>query len=84
VLSVLQINSLTLLIFLLYIFVFLFFFLHLLVRELIPRQVDKKSRVPKEEKGIWSSQGGDRNLEFSRKRTGQKDILFLHSLVRVI
>jgi len=54
------------------------------VRELIPRQVDKKSQVPKEEKGIWSSQGGDRNLEFSRKRTGQKDILFLHSLVRVI
>ena len=83
-LSVLQINSLTLLIFLLYIFVFLFFFLHLLVRELIPRQVDKKSRVPKEEKGIWGSQGGDRDLEFSRKRTGQKDIFFLHSLVRVI
>ena len=45
------------------------------MRELIPRQVDKKSRVPKEEKGIWGSQGGDRDLEFSRKRTGQKDMV---------
>ena len=31
-----------------------------LLRESIPRQVDKKSRVPKEEKGVWGSQGGDR------------------------
>ena len=28
------------------------------MRESIPRQVDKKSGVPKEEKGIWNSQGG--------------------------
>ena len=27
------------------------------MRESIPRQIDKKSRVPKEEKGIWGSQG---------------------------
>ena len=31
------------------------------------RQVDKKSRVPEEEKGVWSSQG-DRGLEFSRRK----------------
>ena len=29
------------------------------MRESIPRQIDKKSRVPKEEKGIWGSQSGD-------------------------
>ena len=29
------------------------------VRESIPRQVDKKSGVPEEEKGVWGSQGGD-------------------------
>ena len=29
------------------------------MKESIPRQIDKKSRVPKEEKGIWDSQSGD-------------------------
>ena len=28
--------------------------LDLIVRQTIPRQVDKKSRVPKEEKGVWA------------------------------
>ena len=42
-----------------------------LVGESIPRQVDKKSGVPKEEKGVCGSQGGDRGLEFSRRRKGQ-------------
>jgi len=28
------------------------------MRESIPRQIDKKSRVPKEEKGVWGSQSG--------------------------
>ena len=41
------------------------------MRESITRQVDKKSGVPEEEKGIWGSQGGDRGLEFSRRRKGQ-------------
>ena len=41
------------------------------MRESIPRQVEKKSRVPEEEKGVWGSQGGDRGLEFSRRRRGQ-------------
>ena len=41
------------------------------VRESNPRQVDKMSRVPKEEKGVGGSQGGDRALEFSRRRKGQ-------------
>ena len=39
--------------------------------ESISRQVDKKSRVPEEEKEVWGSQGGDRSLEFSRRKKGQ-------------
>ena len=44
------------------------------MREAVPKQVDKKSRVPGEEKGVWNSQGGgkDKCLFFS-----------LHSLVLV-
>ena len=44
------------------------------LRESIPRQVDKKSGVPEEEKRVWDSQGGgkDTHLFFS-----------LHSLVLV-
>ena len=42
-----------------------------LLRESVPRQVDKKSRVPEEEKGVWGSWNGDRGLEFSRRRKGQ-------------
>ena len=34
------------------------------MRESIPRQVDKKSRVPKEEKGVWGSQGGGKDKLF--------------------
>ena len=41
------------------------------MREPIPRQVDKKSGVTEEVKGVWGSQGGDRGLEFSRRRKGQ-------------
>ena len=37
------------------------------VRESIPRQVDK-SWVPKEEREVWGSQGGDRGLEFLKKK----------------
>ena len=34
--------------------------------ESVPRQVDKKSRVPEEERGVWDSQGGgkDKHLFF--------------------
>ena len=48
-----------------------------MVRESIPRQIDKKSRVPKEEKGIWgleaetgvwNSQGGEKDKLFSPSR----------------
>ena len=42
------------------------------VRQSIPRQVDKKSRVPEEEKEVWGSQGGDRSLEFSRRKKGDR------------
>ena len=41
------------------------------MRESIPRQVDKKSRIPEEERGVWGSWGGDRCLEFSRRRKRQ-------------
>ena len=41
------------------------------MRESILKQIDKKSRVPKEEKGIQSPQEGERALEFSRRRKGQ-------------
>ena len=40
----------------------------MIVSESIPRQVDKKSSFPEEEKRIRGSQGGDRGLEFSRRR----------------
>ena len=48
------------------------FLLFTFFSESIPRQVDKKSRVPEEEKGVWGSQGGDKGLEFSRRRKGQR------------
>ena len=41
------------------------------MRESIPRQVDKKSGVPEEEKGVWGSGRGGRGLEFSKRRKGQ-------------
>ena len=52
------------------------------LRESIPRQTDKKSRVPKEEKGVWDSRSRDRGLEFSRRRKGQA-FLYVYSLVLV-
>ena len=41
------------------------------MRESIPRQVDKKSRVTEERKGVWGSQGGERGQRLSRKREGK-------------
>ena len=38
------------------------------MRKSIPRQVDKKCRVPKEEKGIRSPQEGERGLRLSRRK----------------
>ena len=35
------------------------------MRESIPRQVDKKFEVPKEERGVWNSQGGRKDRFFS-------------------
>ena len=49
----------------------------MVLRESIPRQVDKKSGVPREEKGVWGSQNGDSGLEFSRKKKEQTSV-FLH------
>ena len=47
-----------------------------ILRESVTRQVDKKSGVPEEEKGVWGSQGGDRGLEFSKKKKGQTPFFF--------
>ena len=41
------------------------------MRKSIPRPVDKESRAPEKEKGVWGSQGGDKGLEFSKRRNGQ-------------
>ena len=43
----------------------------MVLRESIPRQVDKKSGVSEKEKGVWDSQGENRGLEFSKRRKGQ-------------
>ena len=48
-----------------------------IVRESIPRQIDKKSGVPEEERGVWGSSGGERDLEFSRRRKGPTFLLLL-------
>ena len=40
----------------------------LAVREAIPRQVDRKSGVREEERGVWDSRKGDRGLQISRRR----------------
>ena len=45
------------------------------MREWIPRQVNKKFRVPKE-RGVWDFWGRDRSLEFSRRRKGQTFFFF--------
>ena len=49
------------------------------MRESIPRQIDKKSGVPEKERGVWGSGGGDRDLEFSRRRKGP--MLFVFSYI---
>ena len=43
------------------------------------RAVDKKSRVPEEEKVVWGSQGRDRVLEFSRRRKGHTFFFYYFS-----
>ena len=51
------------------------------MKESIPKQLDKKSGVQEEEKGDSGSQRGDRGLEFSRRK--KRHFFFLHSLVRI-
>ena len=36
----------------------------LMLRESIPRQADKKSGVPEEERWVWNSQGGGKDKLF--------------------
>ena len=47
------------------------------LRESTPKQVDE-SGVPKEKKGVWGSQEGNRDLEFSRRRKGRFPPTFLN------
>ena len=47
------------------------------LRESIPRQVDKKSGILKEEQGVWGFWRGDRGPEFSKRRKGQTFFSFL-------
>ena len=54
-----------------------------IMRESIPRPVDKKFGVSKKERAVWGSHGGDRGLEISRRRKGQTFFFSLHSLVLV-
>ena len=51
------------------------FMKYVVLRESIPRQVDKKSGVPEEEKGVPSSQGGDRVWSSQGE---EKDMLFFY------
>ena len=53
-----------------------------LLRESIPRHVDKKSVVPKEEKGVQSPQEGERGLGLSRRK-GQTFFLYCFVLVNI-
>ena len=46
------------------------------VWESIPRQVDRESGVPEEEREVWGSQSGGRGLEFSRRRKAQTSFSF--------
>ena len=46
------------------------------MRESIPKQVNKKSRFPKEKRGVWGSPGGVIGLELSRRRKGQMPFFF--------
>ena len=55
----------------------------LVLKQLIPMEVDKKSGVYKEEKGVWGSQEGDRGTEFSRRKAQMSYFFSLHSLVLV-
>ena len=49
------------------------------LRELIPRQVEKKSMVLEEGKGVWGFGRGDRGLEFLRRKKGQMYFFFFLS-----
>ena len=59
--------------------------LYVELRESIPRQVEKKSGVLKEEKGVWGSRSRDRGLEFSRRRKDQTSFFFstFHNLSHI-
>ena len=57
------------------------FSLSVKVKESIPRQIDKKFRVTKEEKGVWGSQSG--NGSGILKEEERTNFFCLHSLVLV-
>ena len=47
------------------------------MKESVPRQLDKKSGAPEEEKRVWGSQGGDRGQEFPRRSKGQTFFFYI-------
>ena len=49
------------------------------VRESMPRQVDKKSRVPMEEKRVWGSQRGDRGSRILKEEGRTNSFFFFFS-----
>ena len=56
--------------------------MQMILRESIPRQIDKKFRVPKEEKGVWGSWSGDWGSEILKeeKRTNSFSSYFFSSV----
>ena len=53
------------------------------MRQSMSRWVDKKSRVPKEARGVWGSQVGDRKSGVLKEEKRTNFFLFLHYLVLV-
>ena len=43
-----------------------------MLRESISKQVDKTSRVPMEERGVWSSRGGDKGSGILKEEERRK------------
>ena len=56
-----------------------------ILRESVPRQIEKKSRVPKEEKGVWGSRSGDQGSGILKeeKRTNSFSLYIPQSITQL-